>query len=252
MPSLLAQQPGAPKPLATVVLSSYDELLGDTDFIGSLGGLPKASQTIEQMVMSFTQQKGLAGLDKSKPLGLIVQSTNDMPGGAVCIPVTDLNALLDVVKAYGITAKDAGNGLMQVSTPQGQGAFLKKTQGWALLSLSPDMINAVPADPGAVLSPLAEQYDLAVQFHVQNLPEAYRQMAIQAMSEGAKQSLSQKADESDEAYKARQEQVNAQLAELQRFINELDQVTVGLSIDSKQQRAFMDFAYTALPNTKLD
>jgi hypothetical protein len=38
---------------------------------------------------------------------------------------------------------------------------------------------------------------------------------------------------------------------MKQFINELDQVTVGLSIDNQEQRAFFDFAYTAQPGTKL-
>jgi hypothetical protein len=252
VPSAFAQQTSAAaKPLATVVFSSYDELMKDADFVGNLGGMPNASQMLNNMVMSFTQQKGLAGLDKSKPIGVIVQSSGDMPGGAVCLPVTDLNALLDVVKGFGITAKDAGNGLQQVSTPQGQSVFLKNTSGWALLSLSPDMINAVPADPGSVLAPLAKDYDLAVQLHVQNVPETYRQQAVEAMSQGAQQGMNKKDGESDEDYAQRQKMVQMQLDELKRFVNELDQFTVGLSIDGKGQRAYLDIAYTGVPGSKL-
>ena len=58
------------KPLAVVVFSSYDELMKDVDFLGSLGGQPQASQMIDQMLQMFTQNKGLAGLDKSKPIGV--------------------------------------------------------------------------------------------------------------------------------------------------------------------------------------
>jgi hypothetical protein len=223
----------------------------DVDFLGSLAGQKDASQGLEQALKMFTQQKGLAGLDRTKPIGVIVQSSGDIPGGAICLPVTDLNALLDVVKGFGVTSEDAGNGLMQVKTPQGQAVFLKNANGWALMSLSPDMLEAVPADPSTLLGELSKDYDVAFRAHVQNMPEAYKQMAVQAMSEGAKQGLSQRADESDEAYKAREEQVNLQLAELQRFINELDQFTFGMAIDGQQQRAYIDFAYTALPGTKL-
>lgn len=252
LPRVAAQTGGEMKPLATVTLSSYEQLMKDIDFIGSLAGQQQASQGLEQMLQMMTQQKGLAGLDKTKPIGVLVQTDGQMPAGAVCLPVSDLNALLDVAKGFGITSQDAGNGLKQISTAQGQSVFAKSTGGWALLSISPDMLNGLPADPGAALAPLANEYDLGVRLHMQNLPEAYKQMAIQAMSEGAKQGLAQKDDESDEAYKARQEQVNAQLAEMERFFNEVDEITIGLAIDSeKDQKAFLDFAYTAKPDTKL-
>lgn len=254
-PSAFAQgrdeSAGEAKPLAVVAFSSIDELMKDVDFLGSLAGQKDASQGVEQALKMFTMQKGLAGLDRTKPIGAIVQSSGDIPGGAICLPITDLNALLDVVKGFGVTSKDAGNGLMQVTTPQGQAVFLKNADGWALLSLSPDMLEAVPADPSTLLGDLTKDYDVSFRAHVQNMPEAYKQMAVQAMSEGAKQGLSQRADESDDAYKAREEQVNVQLTELQRFINELEQFTFGMAIDGQQQRAYIDFIYTALPGTKL-
>src|SRR5690606_37544928 len=115
-------------------------------------------------------------------LGLLVQTDGQMPAGAVCVPVTDFNALLDVVKGFGITSQDAGNGLTQLNTAQGQTVFAKQTGGWTLLSISPDMMSSLPADPGTVLQPLAKEYDLGVRLHMQNVPEAYRQMLIQAMS----------------------------------------------------------------------
>ncbi|MBA3482659.1 MAG: hypothetical protein H0T51_12670 [Pirellulales bacterium] len=251
LPSAQAQSAAEMKPLAEVVFSGYDELMKDVDFIGSLSGQPQASQMIDQTLQMFTQNKGLAGLDKSKPIGVIVQTDGTMPAGAVCVPVTDLNALLDVVKGFGVTAADAGNGLQQLSTPQGQNLFVKDANGWALISMAPAMLESIPADPAAVLSKLAAEYDLAFRVHMQNMPESYRQQAIDAMSQGAQQGLSQNADESDEDFKVREEQVAAQLEQLKQFINELDQFTFGLSVDGEQQRAFIDFAYTAIPGTKL-
>jgi hypothetical protein len=246
-----AQESAGAKPLAVLSISSYDELMRDADFLGGLAGQPKASMALEQTVMAMTQNKGLAGVDKSKPIGVIVESASDMPGGAICIPVTDVNAFLDVAKGFGVTVKDAEKGLKQVTLPQGQGAFLKTTQGWALLSLSPEMINAVPADPGTLLTPLAKEYDLAVQIHVQNVPETYRQQAVDAMSQGAQQGLNKKDGESDEDYNQRKKLVEMQLNELKRFMNELDQFTVGLAIDGTQQRAFLDIAYTGVPGSQL-
>jgi len=250
-PSALAQTAAESKPLAVVAFSSVDELMKDVDFLGSLGDQPNASQNIEMMIQMFTQQKGLAGLDRTKPIGVIVQSAGDMPAGAVVLPVTDFNALMDVAKGFGVTTQDAGNGLTQINTQQGQSVFAKNANGWAMLSISPDMLSSVPADPSTVLGPLTEEYDFAARIHVQNVPESYRQMAVSAMSEGARQGLSQNEDESDEEFKARQDQVNAQLEELKRFINELDQFTIGFAVDDQEKRAYIDFGYTAIPGTKL-
>jgi hypothetical protein len=251
LPAAFAQTAGEMKPLATVVFSSYDELMKDIDFIGSLGGQPQASQTVEQTLQMFTQNKGLAGLDKTKPIGVIVQTDGQMPAGAVCIPTTDLNALLDVAKGFQVTVADAGNGLQQLSTQQGQSVFLKPVGGWALISMMPQMLEALPEDPNTVLGPLAQDYDFAARVHVQNVPETYRQQAVDAMSQGAEAGMQRTEGETDEQFEERKRLLQAQLDQLKQFINELDQLTLGFSIDNQQQRAFFDFAYTAQPGTKL-
>src|SRR5690606_31298544 len=101
----------------------------DLNFIGELGDQKGASDMIEQFVQLFTQGKGLAGLDKTKPIGAIIQTDGLSPSGALCLPVSDVNALLDVTKGMGVTATDIGDGVSQIKTPQGMGAFMKKSDG---------------------------------------------------------------------------------------------------------------------------
>jgi hypothetical protein len=247
-PLAVAQTAGEAKPVAVVAFAGYDELMKDLNFIGELGDQKGASDMIDQFVQMFTQGKGLAGFDKTKPIGAIIQTDGQMPSGAVCLPVSDVNALLDVAKGFGVTVADMGDGVSQIRTPQGAGAFMKKSGNWAMLSMAPTMFAGLPEDPATILGPLVSQYDLAAKVLMKNLPEAYRQQAIDAMSQGAQ---ARRPNESDEDYAERQKSFDAQLAQMKEFINDLDNFTVGLKIDNDNQNAILDFAYTALPGTKL-
>lgn len=247
-PFAVAQSAGEAKPVAVVAFAGYDELMKDLNFVGELGDHQGASDMIEQFVQMFTQGKGLAGFDKNKPIGAIIQTDGQMPSGAICLPVSDVNALLDVAKGFGVTVTDMGDGVSQIRTPQGAGAFLKKSGNWALLSMAPTMFEGLPEDPADAFAPLVKQYDVAVNVLVKNLPEAYRQQAIDAMSQGAQ---ARGAKESDEEYAARQKAFEAQLAQMKDFINDLDAVTVGVKVDNDKHNAVFDFVYTALPGTKL-
>ncbi|QDT75824.1 hypothetical protein [Lacipirellula limnantheis] len=247
-PFAVAQSAGEAKPVAVVAFAGYDELMKDLNFVGELGDHKGASDMIEQFVQMFTQGKGLAGFDKTKPIGAIIQTDGQMPSGAICLPVSDVNALLDVAKGFGVTVTDMGDGVSQIRTPQGAGAFLKKSGNWALLSMAPTMFEGLPEDPADAFAPLVKQYDVAVNVLVKNLPEAYRQQAIDAMSQGAQ---ARGAKESDEEYAARQKAFEAQLAQMKEFINDLDAVTVGVKVDNDKHNAVFDFVYTALPGTKL-
>jgi len=247
-PFAVAQTAGEAKPVAVVAFAGYDELMKDLNFIGELGDQKGASDMIDQFVQMFTQGKGLAGFDKSKPIGAIIQTDGQMPSGAICLPVSDVNALLDVAKGFGVTVTDMGDGVSQIKTPQGAGAFMKTTGNWAMLSMSPTMFEGLPEDPGATFTSLTKDYDVAVKLLMKNLPEAYRQQAIDAMSQGGQARLPK---ESDEEYAERQKGFEAQLAQLKEFINDLENVTVGIKVDNDKQNAVLDFAYTALPGTKL-
>jgi hypothetical protein len=244
----LAQNPA--KPVAVVAISGYDELMKDVDFLGSLAGQPQASQNIDVMLQMFTQQKGLEGLDKTLPLGAVVTHDGVMPGGAVLAPVTDLAKLLDVLKGLGVTSQPGDGGVTQISA-QGQTAFAKTMGKWAAVSMAPAMLDNLPADVGEMLASLTKDYDLAVKVFVQNVPEAYRQQGIELISMSARQGLQKQDGETDDAYAERQKQVEAQLEQMKRAFNELDQFTVGLALDSAQHRAYLDFGYQAIPGTKL-
>lgn len=247
-PLAVAQTAGEAKPVAVVAFAGYDELMKDFNFIGELGDQKGASDMIDQFVQMFTQGKGLAGFDKSKPIGAIIQTDGQMPSGAICLPVSDVNALLDVAKGFGVTVDDMGDGVSQIKTPQGAGAFMKTAGSWAMLSMAPTMFEGLPEDPATMFAPLVKEYDVAAKVLMKNLPEAYRQQAIDAMSQGGQ---ARGDNESDEDYAERQKGFEAQLAQMKEFINDLDNFTVGIKVDNDKKNAIFDFAYTALPGTKL-
>ena len=241
-----AQQPaGEMKPLAVIALSGYDALLEDINFAGSLAGQPDLGAMLEPMIMGYTQ-----GLDKTKPLGVVIQSDGATFGGAACLPVTDLQKMLAPLKLFGVTTEDVGGGITKLVTPQ-QPAFVKEANGWAFVSPMQEMLAGLPDDPTEVLSTLSKEYDLGARVQVQNIPEAYRQMAIQQLDQGMQAGLKKLPDESDEQFAARKEMTSLQLEQLKQLISDIDELTIGLALDGAQQRAYLDFIYTAVPESKL-
>jgi hypothetical protein len=154
------------------------------------------------------------------------------------------------LKAFGVTTADAGNGVTQISA-NGQTLFGKNEGGWTFLSMMPQMLEGLPADPAAAFKSLTDEYDLAIRANIQNVPEPYRQMAIQQVKQGIDAGMKKMPEETDEQFQGRKAMATAQFENIQRMINEIDQLTFGLSIDSEQQRTFMDFVYTAVAGTQL-
>jgi hypothetical protein len=233
------------KPVVFATLSGYDALKKDINFLGSLAGQPELASQFEPFILGFTQ-----GLEKNKPLGVLIQSDGMNFGGAICVPIKDLATFVANLKAFGVTTAEVGPGITQI-TANGQTLFGKNEGGWTFLSMMPQMLEGLPADPGAAFKSLTDEYDLGIRAHVQNIPEPYRQMAIQQVKAGIDAGMKKMPEETEEQFQARKAMATAQFEQIQRMINEIDQFTFGLSIDSEQQRTFMDFVYTAVAGSQL-
>ena len=98
----------------------------------------------------------------------------------------------------------------------------------------------MPDDPVSLLGGLDKQYDVAIRLSVQNIPEVFRQLAIDQIKMGVEGSLEQSPGESDEQYEQRSKTTQQQLDTLVTTLNELDEVTVGLSIDEAARRTYLD------------
>lgn len=241
---------GELKPLAIVAINGYDDIVKDISFIGSLVGQPQASMQLEMMIQMFTQNQGLVGLDKSRPLGVIILTDGMSFPGAACVPITDLDALLGVLEPLGVETEDQGDGLRHL-TFNGKDLFVKVQGNWALVAPMPQMLENLPENPGKFFASLAEQYDIGIRAFVQNIPEPFRQMAVQQFTQSLESSLEQLPDEDDEAYAIRKSVAQAQMQQITRMLEEMDELTFGISLDSDQQRALVDFAFTGAEGTTL-
>jgi hypothetical protein len=240
---------GGQKTVAVIAASGVDQLLTDIDYVGNLVGRPNMRQEAEGMLQLFTGNKQLPGVDETKNWGVVVvtDGTNFEP--LVCIPVTDLSALLTLLQNFQINASDLGDGLTELELPN-QSLYVKEVNGWAFAAQSPESLDNAPADPDALLKEVSGEYDLGIQVTVQNVPEMFREIALTNLQGGLDEGLQQEADETPEEFAKRREAAMAQLDEIRRLFNEVEQLTVGISIDQEQQGIVADMVYSGVPNTR--
>lgn len=242
--SAKAHAQGEMKPIAVVTLNSINNILEDVNFIGSLAGQPRMADQVRPFVGM------IQGLDNDQPIGLVIQSDGMSPSGALCVPCTDLKMMLGGMAMFGVTQEDGPNGTIQIGA-QGQTVFAKEKDGWAYISMMPQMLENVPADPGALFGALTSEYDLGIRVHVQNIPEAFKQMALSQLEAGMESGMQKLDNETDEQYEARKQMTKVQVDQLKQAAQDLDELTFGLAIDGEQQRTFIDIVYKAVAGSKL-
>lgn len=241
----------AGQPVVVATFSGYAELKRDLGYLGTLSGNPEMAQGLEQLLMLFTQNQGLAGLDQKRPWGaaLSIGAEGGFPV-LVFLPVDDLKKLLDALGAIVGAAVDAGDGVFEIK----QGAmtlFIKQQGKWAYLAQQKSELDKLPADPLVLLGGIDKQYDLAVSANIQNLPQALRDQAADALKAGMEMSLQQNVDPDDEQSQLQAQIARNQAEQLVASINQLDKVTLGMSIDAENNHSFIDIGVTALPGSDL-
>lgn len=245
-----ADDESSTQPVVVVTFSGYAELKRDLEYLGTLSGNPDMAKGLEQLLMLFTQNQGLAGLDKGRPWGASVSITADgsqFPALAF-LPVTGLKELLDALAAVIGEADDAGDDIYQIK--RGTTTLFIKQQGkWAYIAQQKSVLDDLPSNPLKNFHGLDKEYDLAVGVHVQSIPQALRDMAADLIKQGLETGLQQNLGDDDQA------ELKAQLARKQaeavvKGINEVDEITVGLNIDREESRTYLDIAVTAVEGSE--
>lgn len=231
-----------------IAVSSYDELMADADFLAEIGGQPGISQMAEMMLAGFTQNRGLEGLDKSRPWGGVIRTDGVAFVPLIFLPVSDVGQLLDSLSGVTGPAEDNG-GVYKVSAGTFP-VFVKQEGNWAFIGQDPSKLQNLPADPLALLGSLDEDYDVGIRLFVNRVPQQYRAQALMFMQMGMGAAMQRQPDENDAEFQLRRQLMEAQMGQMQRMINELEQLTIGLAIDAAQEVVYLDAEVRAVEGSQ--
>jgi hypothetical protein len=257
----LADSSNAAKPLAVFAFSGYNGLKGDIALVGRLAGNPNLAVGLEVGLQLVLKNQPLSGLDKDRPWGAVllldqekfaqgVRQPEQLLSGYAMVPVTDLKALLQVLEPAVGPSKDAGDGALELKNKEGKSFFVKQIDDWAIFSDRLERLATPPANPMKLLADLGRQYDLAVRFNPSSVPAEIRKMVIAGIRAKAQEDLKQHAGETSDELAGRKILGEQVVRRITRAIDEIDQLTLGWSLDQKAEKTCLDLVVTALPGTQ--
>lgn len=239
------------KPVAVLSFSGYAELKRDLDYLGAASGNPDMANQLEAMLGLFTQGQGLAGLEQDKPWGAaaaLPEGGFGVPNVIAFLPVADVQKLLGALAAITGEPVDKGDGVLEIKK-DANAVYVKEQDGWAYVAQNAETLGNLPADPLKLLGGIEKQYDLALQINIQNVPQALRDFAVDAMKQQVERTIQQaaeKAEEDDEESQLQPQIARHQVEMLAQVINDLDAITLGFKIDAEGKRALIDLNMTAV------
>ena len=148
---------------------------------------------VEGGLAFFTQGKGANAIDKTKPWGVIVQTDGDAVP-ARCLPAGD-EARRFVDSRHGVRRSGQGRRRRREGAGAADRAIgLREAQRWLGVHqhLGRRRWPQLPENPQDPFADLVTEYDVAARVSVKDVPDMYRQFAVQAMQAGMQQQMKQK------------------------------------------------------------
>ena len=239
------------KPIAALAVASYNDLVSDVNFVGSLVERPQLGAAMEGLLAMVTQGKGLAGVDKTRPWGLIVQASGEEDfTGYVFVPVTDFKEALGLLELY--STVDAEGDVYKLTPKDGKKVNYVKQQGtWAFFAEKPEVLAQCDANPLALLGNLKKDYIVAGRIFLANVPEGLREKFLEPSqagpAKGCRPAWRRVERRVSPAARRSSDQVEPYVT---RVFGELDQVVFGWGLDRTAEKTFIDVSVTAKPGTK--
>ncbi len=236
------------QPVAVASLAGYDRLYANIDKVGRLADNPFLAQGLEAMLKLVTRGRGLDGVDRARPWGVVILSDGEQTAGLAFIPLTDLDALYEVAEPILGPAEVVEAGVWRM-TGAPEPLFVAEKGDWLFLSDRAERLAHAPAEPGALVGDLAERFDLAVQVLVGQIPAAERQRALERLRRDAERELRRRDDESELEHALRRRVVRGLVDAAEHAAHELDRIVAGWVLDTETGRTHMDVEVTALEGT---
>jgi hypothetical protein len=220
-----------PKPALTVAFAGYDQLTSNLKTIDQLDPHLGLVKKLEGYIGLVTKEKNLAGLDKSRPWGVLVTlGESDDPIIHGYVPVTDLKQLVaSIPTPDGEALTPDANGVYEIDA-EGRTIYAKQKGAWAIVCDNRDALDSAQADPTPQIADLAKKYLVAVRGDMRNVPADRRDNFFAALRNLVEFSLVAQGGSEEQQAMCRS-LVKLGFDELETLKNGSDVVVAGLSMD---------------------
>ncbi|MFM8634405.1 MAG: hypothetical protein ACKOEX_06285 [Planctomycetia bacterium] len=223
-----------PDVLGIVAIDSYGDLKKQLTWVGGQVGQPGLAAIAESLLMVATQGRGLAGLDVSRPLGVIVTANGPMPLVHGYVPVKNLDKLLESLEAA-IGPTESDGDVRRLVLPSGITIdFVERetpSGAWAVAGI-PGTGTGVD-DPLPLLEKVVSPFSIGAELFPSLMPEPLRKQLEMLLDRaaGAAEAQGQRIDP---------DAVRAFVATLR----DTESLALGIAIDPPGKQLFLETSST--------
>lgn len=235
------------RPLAIITLSSLQQAREKFEVLCDIAGHPETAEDIISRIDKATDT--LAGIDKSRPGGVAIYLDSIFPPAfefVAFVPTLDTEAFLRTLELGPVisTPVTGEEGRFELLGPT-QTSQVRVQNGYAFIQLpfmDPDEeFDRKLFDPVASLASQTQQFDLAVTLDVESVPKATRNLVLSFLTSTMSTQMQQRDEEPEGLYEMRRAWMQADIDSFKMLLDECQRVTIGISVESEQRLANIDF-----------
>ncbi len=240
------------QPIAVASIAGLDRVMEDIDYLFETVQKPEYPAMIKGFL---AQYRNLAGLDRTKPLGVFVflsEGISPQPTVIGFVPVKDLDELTKTLGEVGfLLAPVEGKADRYTLALPTFSLHIKMAHGYAFLQITSEALDRDFYNPDNYTSALAKEYDIAGSLLLGNVPEPMRMMAVDLASAKIDEQLARKPGENDIRYRSRKETTLFLLKQFEIISQDGDNLTIGYSLSKKDKQIRLNLGVTAKPGSQL-
>ncbi|MGB9690119.1 hypothetical protein [Thermogutta sp.] len=242
------QQPVSPslevKPVAVVSFSGIDRLFEDVEYLGKVAGVEGLADNLKNVLAAQTGEAGVPGVDATRPCGVVVQTDGFQFLVTGYVPVTDFDKTREWLKSKEVELKQDGD-IWSADLPNGQTVFVSHKNKWAVIALDKQVFSQIGDNPPPALTELSSDHDLGIVVYMANIPPMFKQLGLSMIQQGMDMALQQQAKETGQDVTEQRKMMQQSFQQVQVMLDEIDTVTVGLTVNSP--RAAVSLVFTVVP-----
>lgn len=255
MPALAQAQANVP-PTVTLRVRSLDTIIDNAKLIVSLAGHSEIAQQVEGLVKAKIGNKGLEGIDPTRPFGAygrFGKELNDV-SGVVLVPVADENAFIGLLENLNLKVeKNAATGLYAIRTGTPVDVSFRFANKYAYFSaLNLDALNPAQLLPPDRVFPAGQTSALAANLRIDQLPEAVKFIVKAQIEQGALEAQDKNIPGETAAQKdLRLKTTRFVIDQFMTLITEGQELAVDINLDKASKELSLNFNVSGLPDTNL-
>jgi len=248
--ALALEKPAAEmQPVAVVSFAGYERFVEDIAALGKTAKLPGLPTSLGHFLRRKTGVESLEGLDPARPMGIAVVTDGLAVVPVAFVPVADEKKLLRSLEKLIDKPQPTAEGAAKIGRGSVTG-FVRQRGPWLYVAQTEENLRWLP-DPIKTLGDLPKQYDAAVQFNWQHVPEVFRTMGIDLVRLAMRNNLARRADETEAAHELRRRWATWQFRIIEQFLRDSRQITLGWTLDERSRQATLDLRLIPEPESGL-